>query len=102
MSGMQRFERRVVESDPDLAAEHRDRRGDRAVVTDGLLDLARDAQVVGPREAVRDDRALERDDGLAVLERVLDLIRDQHRVAPERRADRGGPGVIVLCAGRGG
>ena len=63
----------VVEADDQLAADHADGRGDGAGVPYRLLDLAGDPQVVRPGQAVRDDGALQGDDGTAVAQGVGDL-----------------------------
>ena len=55
----------VVEADDQLAADHADGGRHRAVVADRLLDLAGHPQVVGPGQAVRDDRALQGHDRAA-------------------------------------
>jgi hypothetical protein len=80
--GGQRGERRVVESDPDLAAQHGDRGRHGAVFAHRRLDLPRDPQVVRPRQPVGDDRALERDHRPPVLERLPDLVMHLHARPP--------------------
>ena len=59
------------------AVDHGDRRGHGAAGAHGVLELARDREVVGPRQAVRDERRLERDDRTA----GRDLGRDDHDIA---------------------
>ena len=86
--GGERLERVVVEPDPHLAAEDRDRRRHRAALAHHRLDLPRHAQVVGPRQPVGDDRALERDDRTALVERRPDFFVDQHRRANLRKGVR--------------
>ena len=74
----------VVEPDPGLAVDDGDRRRHRAAVAHRGLDLAGDAQVVRAGQAVADDRALQRDDGLAGRECRRDLGVDEQRVAHVR------------------
>ncbi len=66
-------QRVVVQPDARGTRHERDRRRDRAGGPHGVLDLACDAQVVGARQAVADDRRLERDDRPAGRQRVGDL-----------------------------
>ena len=70
------LQRGVVEADPHPPAEHGDRRRHGAPGADGVLDLARHPQVVGPRQAVGDDRRLQRHHGPALRERRGDLVVD--------------------------
>ena len=72
------LERRLVEPDPHLARDHRDRRGHGAPGPHGRLELARHLEVARPRQPVRDQRALERDDRPAVLVGLGDLGGDVH------------------------
>ena len=65
-----RLERGVVEPDPHLAADHGDRRGNGAGRAHHGLDLARHLDVARAREPVGDDRALERHDRSARIERL--------------------------------
>src|SRR4051812_21170512 len=67
------------EPDADLAVEHTDRRRHRAGGADSIVRLLCDGDPLTRREAVRDERRLERDDGL----RVAHLVRDaDHGIAP--------------------
>ncbi len=50
------------EADADGAVDDGDRGGDSAGLAHGVLELAGDGEVVGPRQPVRDDRGLQRDD----------------------------------------
>ena len=61
---------------PHPAAHDRDGRGHGALGADGVLDLARHAQVVGPRQPVGDDRRLQGHHGPACRERRGDLVGD--------------------------
>ena len=63
-----------LEADVRDTVEHRDRRGHGAVLGDRPLELERRPDVLGARQAVRDDRRLERDDRLAVAERAGDAL----------------------------
>jgi hypothetical protein len=78
----QRLQRRVIEPDRDLTADDGDRRRHGAVRAHRLLDLARDAQVVGARQPVGDDRALQRDHRATNGQRVCDLGMDPHGGSP--------------------
>ena len=93
----ERVQRVVVEPDPHLAAEDRDRRRHRAVCAHDVLDLARHAQVVRPRQPVGDDRALERNDRPALVERRPDFFVDHASPRNDRRRSRPAP----ACAGAG-
>ena len=68
----------VVETDPGLAVDDRDGRRHGTAVAHRLLELARQPRVVGPRQAVADDRALQRDHRPAVGQRVAHLVVHQH------------------------
>ena len=57
----------------DLTVEHGNGRGDGAPGTHGGLDLAADSEVVTPRQAVREDRALQGHHGTTGRKRVGDL-----------------------------
>jgi len=58
--GRQVLDLMILQAHDQLAADHADSGGDGAVVAHGLLDLAGHPQVVGVRQAVRDDGALQR------------------------------------------
>ena len=77
----------ALEADVGDSVEHRDRRGHRAAVGDRPLELERGLEVLGARQAVRDDRRFERDDRVAVAERAGDLLGDNDcsRCGPHRR-----------------
>ena len=66
----------LVEADVRLAAEHGDRRRHGAGRAHGVLELARDREVAWARQAVGDDRRLERDHRPAQRQRLGDLGRD--------------------------
>ena len=66
------------EADLDPSLDDRNRRGDRAVVADDLLDLECGLHVLRVFHAVRDDRRLEGDDRLALLESLLDVRKEVH------------------------
>ena len=68
------------EADAQLAVEDADRGRHRAGVADAPLALEPDLDPLAGREAVRDERRLERDDGPPVGERVADLVRDPDRI----------------------
>ena len=55
-----------LEADMGDSVEHRDRRGHRAAVRDCPLELERGREVLGARQAVRDDRGFECDDRIPV------------------------------------
>jgi hypothetical protein len=76
--GGDRLERVGIEPDADDPGDDGDRRRHGASGPHRLLDLVRDREVGWPRQPVADDRGLERDDGLAARERVLDLRVDDH------------------------
>ena len=65
------------EADPHDAVEDADRRRHGAGVADAPLGLEPDRRAFARREAVRDERCLERDDGL----RVAHLVRDDDHVS---------------------
>ena len=87
----------VVEPDPGLAVDHRDRRRHRSAVAHRLLELARQARVVGPRQAVADDRALERDHRAAVGQGVAHLVVHQHGVLRGSASAAHGPVERTSC-----
>ena len=62
--------------DPNLAVEDSDRRGDGAGRAHLPLRLEPDLDALAGREAVRDQRRLERDDGAAGGQRVAHLVGD--------------------------
>ena len=64
------------EADAEPAVEDADRRRHRARLAHAPLALEPDLDALAGREAVRDERRLERDDGAPVGERVADLVRD--------------------------
>ena len=66
----------LVESDPQLAVEHADRRRHGAARPYPPLRLAPDLDALARREAVRDQRRLERDDRAARGERLAHLLGD--------------------------
>jgi hypothetical protein len=83
----QPLERGVVETDPGPSVDHGDGRRHGSAVTHRLLELARQPRVVGARQAVADDRALQRDHGAAVRECVPDLVVHEHVRSPcDRRS----------------
>ena len=59
----------VVEPDVRLPVQDGDRRRDGTAGADGVLDLARNAQVVRTGQPVADDRALQRHDRTALGQR---------------------------------
>src|SRR5919108_4771569 len=63
----------LVEPDADGAVEHADRRRHGAGLSDAPLALAPDADAFSGREAVRDERRLERDDRAPSVDRVRHL-----------------------------
>ena len=73
------------QADPDLAVQHADRRRHRARSADAPLALQPDRQALPRRKAVRDDRRLERDDGIG----LADLVRDpDHGIVPRLATHR--------------
>ena len=80
------------EADPDLSVEDADRRRRRARRTHRLVALEPDLDADRRREPVRDERRLERDDGPALVERRLHLLRDRderrHGIDPSRDTQR--------------
>ena len=68
-----------------LAAEHGDRRGHGAGRAHGVLELARDREVARARQAVGDDRRLQRDDGPARVERLADRLAEREHYRRRRR-----------------
>ena len=83
------LEGRLVQPDPHLAVEHGDRGRDRAAGAHRLLDLAGHAHVLGPRQAVGDDRRLQRDDRAPIGDRRRHLVGDpQHQRSPVTGAPR--------------
>ena len=68
-----------VKPDEEPAVADRDGRRNGARLADRCFGRARDLEVVRIREAVADERGLERDDGAAVGERRRDLRRDERR-----------------------
>src|SRR5580704_1439925 len=56
------LERGIVEPDVGSAVEHGDRRRNGPAGAHGGFELACDGEIIWPRQAVRDDRRLERDD----------------------------------------
>ena len=74
-----------LEADVRDSVEHRDRRGHRAAVGDGPLELERGLEVLGTRQPVRDDRRLERDDRSAVAERAARRSRTGPLLVSRRR-----------------
>ena len=87
-------ERRVVEPDPGLAVDDGDGRRHGTAVADRLLELPRQPRVVGTRQAVADDRALERDHRAA---------RRPARRGPRRAPARPSPSwcLAVSCSRAG-
>ena len=65
------FDLVTAEARLEAAADDGDRGGHGAVVADGLLDQQRGLHILGVGHAVGDDGALQRDDGLARVERGL-------------------------------
>ena len=96
LAGRDRLERGVVEPDPDLAVDERDRGRHGARRAHRRLDLAGDARGWRARQPVGDDRALERHHRAARGERVGDLVVDAHR-----RALYGGVTLVRLPRLRG-
>ena len=98
VAGRDAGQRVVVETDAGPAVDHGDRGRDRSGVAYRLLDLTGDAQVVGPGEAVADDRGLEGHDGTARREGVGHLGQDgqhaSHAIGP-----RGVRGPRRCCVG---
>ena len=90
LAGVRRepFELGGCEPDPDLPVEHADGRRNGACRPDG--GLARDARrhAVWRREAVGDERRLERDDGALLLERRPHLVADVDQLSHLARAYR--------------
>jgi hypothetical protein len=72
-------QRGVVQADPRDPVHDRDGCRDRARRSHGVLDFARDPQVVRSRQPVADDGRLQRDHRRAGLQRLLDLRRDLDR-----------------------
>ena len=62
----------------EAAVDNRHRRRNRALLADDLLHLAGEAQVLRIRHAVAEDSALQRDDGLAGADSLLDFRGDVH------------------------
>ena len=83
------------EPDDDLAVEHADRRGHRAGRAHLPLRLEPDLDALARREAVRDERRLERDDGA----RLAHLVGDRGSRRP-LHLDEAAP-ALVLGAPRG-
>src|SRR2546428_3603442 len=73
------------QSDPDLSVEDADRRRDRARFADALLRFESDRDSRAGREAVRDQRRLERDHAARLSNLVGD---DDHGSAPNRATQR--------------
>jgi len=91
-------QRLLVQPDARLAAHHRDRRRHGALGAHGRLQLARHLQVARARQAVGDQRGLERDDRPAGGKSVCDLRSDAH---PGERTGRSrGPMSIRRCFGK--
>ena len=67
------------EPDAEPAVEHADRGRDGAGVTDAPLALEPDLDAFAGREAVGDERRLERDDGAPVGECMPDLVGDREQ-----------------------
>ena len=102
------------EPDHDAAVEHADRRRHGAGLADAPLRLEPDLDALARREAVRDERRLQRDDRPAGAERDGDLLADlDHGIAPScatqraaasrpelRPADEEARGERVAGAGR--
>ena len=84
--GREPLELGSLEADPDLSVEHADRGRNGAGRANGSL--AREARLdaVRRREAVGDERRLERDDGALLLECGLHLVADVDQVAHRHRA----------------
>ena len=79
----------VREADAERAVEHADRRRQGARVADGPRGLEPDGHSLACREAVRDERRLERDDRRAASKCVRDLGRDpDHGIAPSWATQR--------------
>jgi hypothetical protein len=75
-------QRRAVQTDVRLAADDRNRGRHRPAGAHRCLDLAREAQVVGTRQTVADDRALQRNDRPSSGQRVRDFGVDMHGLHP--------------------
>jgi hypothetical protein len=71
----------VIDADPHLAGDNRDRGRHGTGLPDRLLDLPRDLQIPRPGQPVGHDRALERDDRPAAGERLGNLRRRPHAQA---------------------
>src|SRR5262249_51872974 len=78
-----------VQPDANGAVEDADRRRQGLGLEHPSLRPPRDLESLASGKAVRDERRLERDDGLARLERSLHLRRDgDHGIAPTRDTHR--------------
>src|SRR6185436_3490672 len=81
------------QADADTAVDDPDRRGGRTGGAHGSLHLEPDLHAVRGREAVRDDRRLEGDNRLLLVERAADLVRDLDQLV--HAAD--GIGIAPTC-----
>ena len=87
--GVEARELVLGQPDADLAVEHADRRRHRAAVAHRLLGGEPDLDALAGREAVGDERRLERDDAAALAQRLLDLVGDaDHGIAPSGAQQR--------------
>ena len=77
------------EADPHDAVEDGHRRGHRASGAHRVLDLVGHPAVVAARQAVGEDRALQRDDAAALGERGGDAVVDDEREPRTRRTMAG-------------
>ena len=83
----ERAELGVLETDVHHTVDDGDRGRDRATLADHRLDLLRSLEVLRPRHAVADDRALQRHNALvAAAERVRHLLRVHKRLGDVARA----------------
>src|SRR5262249_22008731 len=75
----------VVEAHDYLAAHHADGRRDGALTPYYILDLFGDSQVLGPRQAVGDERAFQGDHRGARAHRGRDLVTEPDGVSDHDR-----------------
>ena len=74
--GVEALELLLRQPDPDCSVEDADRSRDRAGLAHPPLALESDRDALAGREAVRDERRLERDDGAALAERGRHFLGD--------------------------
>ena len=94
-----RVERLAVEPDADHPVDDRDRRGHRSLVPDRRLDHARDLDVVGPRQPVGDQRALQRHHRAPFFDRRRDLAGVAHHGVTVQRAARVSTAALFTRSG---